>query len=462
MAAEIVKSRSTLSNVHGKPTSIPTKPDKKVYTSDQLMKLSMKTGGKGGLPRNDQREFMSVLRLLDVKTPSEHKMLKIKIERCSELFEDSEEYFEEGPVDARKLVKKVFAYCIDISKLVQKSKEIHDIADSRRCRLKLGCDSGQQYLKVTLQNINIASNSVHYTLILAAGKVIESIENLRILFGALKLQSLSEFEDEWGISVDFKVAPMLWGIMGGKAKYPCPLCLWNTDLGLTYLPQEPRTLAHCNQMLSRLRTKFNNNRKKAIQCCSVEAPAVIQDEPWRCLKFPSLHIHLLTNDVIKVLKSRLTDEERTRLDAERKAAGVVESPYEGGTLQGNNVVKFVKAVKKGDIYIKDDQLLNVLNASDDLRHTCFGNQRQPGAVDAVNTFIDAWSQAGLGVGVKVHLVQHHLLPLLNQLREDEGLGVWSEQACESDNGVFKVIAQRYQHMDHGLVKAVEEHNFRRM
>ena len=124
--------------------------------------------------------------------------------------------------------------------------------------------------------------------------------------------------------------------------------------------------------------------------------------------------------------------------------------------------KFVQAVKNGKIYIKNPQLYDIFIASDTLRHTCFGNVRYPGYEEAVDNFITAWNAAGLGVGVKIHLIQHHLLQEMSKLRPGEGLGVWSEQALESDHSVFKFIAPRYIHFKDTLKKAIEDHNFKRM
>ena len=46
---------------------------------------------------------------------------------------------------------------------------------------------------------------------------------------------------------------------------------------------------------------------------------------------------------------------------------------------------------------------------DELRHACFGNVRHEGSQEAVENFVTCWENAGMGVRVKAHVIQRHLM-----------------------------------------------------
>ena len=89
VASKIIKNKTSLKNTRGKPTLIPTKSEKPVFTTEELAELSMKSGGKGGLCRDDRRHYFYYMRKKGVKTPSEQTVLKIKNERCGDLFAEA-------------------------------------------------------------------------------------------------------------------------------------------------------------------------------------------------------------------------------------------------------------------------------------------------------------------------------------------------------------------------------------
>ena len=172
------------------------------------------------------------------------------------------EDFEAGKVKTRYKEAATFVYCTNVHELVQRCKNLHNITDP--CRIKIGCDSGQDFLKITCQLLNISTNSVHFTLVLAAAPVIETIENLRLLFTMLNIEVLcanKDSLDEIGISVDMKVCPMLYGKTGGNALFPCPICLWYKHDGFTCYPQDPRTMEHFIDMHRSLQQNYNGNRE---------------------------------------------------------------------------------------------------------------------------------------------------------------------------------------------------------
>ena len=86
-----------------------------------------------------------------------------------------------------------------------------------------------------------------------------------------------------------------------------------------------------------------------------------------------------------------------------------------------------------------------------------------GTAAAVDSLVRAWQRTQLGVGAKMHILQKHLQELMAELKEEEGLGVWSEQAMESSHGALDKTMERYPHLgDEGLKYAVDEYNFLKM
>ena len=86
-----------------------------------------------------------------------------------------------------------------------------------------------------------------------------------------------------------------------------------------------------------------------------------------------------------------------------------------------------------------------------------------GTAAAVESLVRAWKRTQLGVGAKMHILQKHMQQMMEELKEEEGLGVWSEQAMESSHGSFIKVLERYPHLgDEGFTYAVNEYNFLKM
>ena len=103
----------------------------------------------------------------------------------------------------------------------------------------------------------------------------------------------------------------------------------------------------------------------------------------------------------------------------------------------------------------------VIKSLNDVVHTSFARRRGESAESAIQAFISAWLQAGLGVGPKVHIIHYHLLHYLNDLEDDDGLALWSEQASESSHSAFSGVVTRF-HGDGALKRALIEYNHTRM
>ena len=74
---------------------------------------------------------------------------------------------------------------------------------------------------------------------------------------------------------------------------------------------------------------------------------------------------------------------------------------------------------------------------------------------------DAWVEAGLGVGAKIHMIHSHLLDMARLCPAGEGLGVWGEQAMEASHGAYKAVQQRFHGKDR-VKRALMEFNYLRM
>ena len=146
--------------------------------------------------------------------------------------------------------------------------------------------------------------------------------------------------------------------------------------------------------------------------------------------------------------------------------------YFGASLQGNEARKFLKSVVAEDLEKKLvlPESLSVLKLEDvirslnDIVHLSFGIKKMDGIERAVDDFVRAWVYSGLGIGPKVHIIQYHLVPFLNNLEDDEGLGIWSEHAGESAHSAFAGVVSRYsKDVEREMLKhAVIEYNYTRM
>ena len=121
-----------------------------------------------------------------------------------------------------------------------------------------------------------------------------------------------ELKDEFelGITVDIKMAQLIFGVMGGNGKYPCPLCVWCTDDGVSAgMVYAARTRESLEQNFIKLQDKYGGNPQFSKKCDGVEARASLPCDPGEVLKMMSLHLLLLTNTLYKFIKTNCTDEE---------------------------------------------------------------------------------------------------------------------------------------------------------
>ena len=172
----------SLKNIHGKRTTIPVK--KETVSEEDLLEVKVKSGRKSHLPERAMKPVISLLKRKNLITPSSHKLKAIKQDRCGDLFTEETFQMERGKKKNREMYEETVAYCTDRLELVRRCKEKNNITTpNKQMKVKLGTDHGRGYLKVTLQIMDIAENSVRHTLILAATPAVETFHNLHVITG---------------------------------------------------------------------------------------------------------------------------------------------------------------------------------------------------------------------------------------------------------------------------------------
>ena len=261
-------------------------------------------------------------------------MNKRKTERLGDLFKEERVQMEFGTKYKRRIESTTLGYCTDIGELVTRSKQLHSIqVEDRDLLLKVGTDAGQEYTKVTMQLIDVASNSVRHTLILAASKSPETSNNLRLVLSKLEFREVQK-KYKVGLSNDVKLLQIYYGIQGGNASYPCALCVWPKSDGLTHQQYDIRTIESIQLDYERLQTQYGGDTSNSKYCHSVEAEPIIKVDPLDAVKFPTVHAHLLVNTVYSTIKERCTEDELAVFEDQRKQAGVMETAYYGNSLEG--------------------------------------------------------------------------------------------------------------------------------
>ena len=322
-------------NLHGKPTILPTEIVMQKVKMNELIEVITKAGGKGGLSRNTIRVFRTLLSKYNVKLPSEDALYVLKKGRVSDLFDVETEPMEYGKKYHRELKDTEIVYCTDVIEIIHRCKSIHDIdTDDKDLKVKIGLDSGQQITKMTIQILDIATNSVNHTIVIAATPAPETTNNLKTIINKVDFENVSS-QFEIGISSDVKVIQILFGIMGGNAAFPCPLCLWPSSKGLCVEDFPDRTHTSLMEAHTKLTNVYQGDSKKfAIKCHGTEALPLVTADPKDIVKIPTLHLNLLVNTIYDHVRTKSSEEELLVFSQDCRASGVRETKYHGHSLEG--------------------------------------------------------------------------------------------------------------------------------
>ena len=332
------KPGSSVKNLRGRPTKLPTEKVMEKVKMDELQELVTQSGGKGGISRSVIRAFRKLLSKRKIKLPNEIAISILKKARVGDLFIKTTEPMEYGKKYERNIVDTDIVFCNDVIELIHRCKAIHNIDTiDEELRVTIGIDSGQGTTKMTMQLLEVATNSVHYTIVLAATVAPETTNNLKVIINKVDFTSLDD-KFSIGISSDVKVLQIIFGLMGGNATYPCPICLWPASKGLCPEDYQSRTNSSLIENHSKLMNRYKGNSKKhAADCFGTEALPLVSSNPIDIVKVPTVHLHLLVNTIYDYIRNNSSPEELNDFMTECKRYGVQETKYHGHSLEGKEV-----------------------------------------------------------------------------------------------------------------------------
>ena len=182
--------------------------------------------------------------------------------------------------------------------------------------------------------------------------------------------------------------------------------------------------------------------------------------------FPVLHILLMVNNILEKISSDIgisifeTFQKSLHTDY-----GIKWQSYHGISLEGNDCRKLLRITN--DITWPEQtpaSSIDVLVKLDSIVTICFSSNEPDkiAAHNAVCEFKTAWILTGWPVTLKSHYITSHLLDKIEMLEEGEGLGVWSETACESSHSAFRDTYTRFKGQESDLMKACCEYNSMRL
>ena len=221
------------------------------------------------------------------------------------------------------LSRKIFEYRGDFSRIV-----------------KIQGDHGQGSFKLSAQFT--FSNSVNDLQILAVTTESgESILTIKSIMELVKPHSLEEMGCMLFYTGDLKFIQLLIGIKTGNASYPCPWCNWRMTGQLRDPVESYCTKRNIAKDVEQLKN-LGNNRSKSHLCHGQQSSQVINFEPSEQIVPPVLHIKLgLINAKCTALEiiygSQFISNELY------SKARVSKKKYQGGTLEGNECNRVVKA-----------------------------------------------------------------------------------------------------------------------
>ena len=221
------------------------------------------------------------------------------------------------------LARNIFQYRGDFSRLV-----------------KIQGDHGQGSFKLSAQFT--FSNSVNDLQILAVtSESGESILTIKSIIELVKPQSLEDMGIMIYYTGDLKFIQLLLGIKTGNASYPCPWCNWRMTGKLRDPVEAYCTKRNIAKDVENFQ-KLGNDRSKSHLCHGQQSSPVINFEPSEQIVPPVLHIKLgLINAKCTSLES-IYGSEFIAKELYSKAR-VAKKQYQGGTLEGNECNRVVKA-----------------------------------------------------------------------------------------------------------------------
>lgn len=319
--------------------------------------------------------------------------------------------------------------------------------------------------------------SVYKTILLCiVPSVLETYDNLQILFNLTNINNIS-----FKFVSDLKLLLTVNGQQTASSMFPCPYCFVSLK-DLQYKSNdavlnsendsttdvhdgdstELKTYGHLKKDFEKY--KLAGKRKiKARMCHSTVNPSLIKesDEIYileKCI-VPELHLmqgfvnHLFWDGLVKLVG-------REKALIWPKKLNVVSKNYQGDIFEGNACRKLLKeADKLNDSEITCNQLqiqpyISVFKAMNKVVDSCFSTRKVSENLDLHLEMLKKCFYAVPHVSetLKIHILLNHIQECVKFI-DNEGLGIWSEQAGESIHHEFNKYWMKYK------INSIESKNY---
>lgn len=357
-------------------------------------------------------------------------------------------------------------------------------------KIKLMADGGQGFFKISLTILTEDYSAITESLggstrkkakltsvqklilLCVVPEIKETYENLNLLVKLTKLNNIP-----FKFVSDFKVLLLANGQQTASATYPCPYCF----VTLKELRHPQDTLNENSEDIydesAKLKTygdlkrdynqfeSLHKDKLKAKECHSTVNPPLFEENDdlyviKKCV-IPELHIlqgfvnHLFWDGLVPMLTENIALLWPKKLH-------LISKNYQGRVFEGNACRRLLKEADKlhdPDICGKVGEkalhpYISAFNAMNKVVDSCFSNENFDNDLDQnLLELSEAFKSTGVSKTLKIHVLLDHLKQCLEFLDNDDGLGLWSEQAGESVHSKFLKVWERFK------MNSIEDPNY---
>lgn len=457
-----------LKRKRGPPMSINVEPVAKksrIVTHSDLDKISRQLNLSDIKSRENARALRTIFgrksiqagyaESLPKKAKTMELMLDVKMLEFSQKI-SKKARIENPALDPVLRFQKAVVYAKDLGDLVEYVQDKRGMKPEDTL-VKIGMDTGGDFVKVTLNVIDIPKyneeeikkrssygdgispkqakdTSVKKLLIVAiVSKVQESYENVSRILQVLDLTTLGKFK----IAADQKLINVLCGLQSHSCTHPCPWCIgsspWTEEAPL-------RTIGMLKADYSGW-LEAGSVLKKAKQFFNVtNFPLLIgYDNDFVIDLVPPPELHLLLrpfntiwNHLSEKWKLIAGDGSDPALQF-AKNMNLVRSAYHGGDFEGNQCKGFLRSLDKLNQVLPGElsPYLVCLQNLSKLVSGCYGKLLDRNYKTFIQDFSSSFAALHISETPSVHAVKKHILSFVERNGEQNGLGIFSEQASES-------------------------------
>lgn len=478
----------SLTRVHGKPMSVNLSKSKKenemMISAESISKISTNFG----LSTNTTLGIAQSLRSSTRKRKLFEPNLKEKLQNFNHSLDS---YFDitKCQLISKKLEKIVkteeyIVYCKDVQQLIDDVKEVRKVDEAL---IKIGADSGGNFLKITLSIQSLDDELIHLNetkrqkyndavdlkrfkdsgvnklfLIGLTEFSEENHHNISVLWNLLQLK---DFEGK--ITADLKLLNIFIGLMTHSSSYPCTWCIAHKDdlktLGIL------RTIGSCIDNFEAWQKRGGKKEDcKNFKCCS-NIPIISSEKEKQVTELvPPPELHLMMG-VVNALFNNMVKKFENLSEIWAKKCDVSREVLYGNVGFAGNASK--KLLNKADVLrelctsTNNFECMKYVKCFEAFKHvvdSCFTTELKEGYVKKIQIFKKSYLDLEINVTPKVHAVFFHVEDFCKQ--NDKGLGFHSEQAVESSHADFKKVWKKYKvrksnsNYAERLFKAVCEYN----